>query len=102
MARLKILQHVDDKQVDIIRRLTTTTTMQTKLEELYEPDDGTTKLHTLGALFNMCVFQEEEDINIPNQQTYNGINLVKAKLSIRTNQVTRMMVREVIYMALKR
>ena len=30
---------------------------------LYKPHDGTTKLHTLGALFNMCVLQEEEDVS---------------------------------------
>ena len=29
---------------------------------LYKPHDGTTKLHTLGALFNMCVLLEEEDV----------------------------------------
>ena len=37
--------------------------MWAKLKELYEPHDGTTKLHTLGALFNMCVLQEEEDVS---------------------------------------
>ena len=55
MARLEILLHIDDKQADIIRRLTTTVALWAKLKELYEPHDGTTKLHTLGALFNMCV-----------------------------------------------
>ena len=63
MARLEILLHVDDKQADIIRRLTTTVAMWTKLKELYEPHDGTAKLHTLGALFNMCVLQENEDVS---------------------------------------
>ena len=29
---------------------------------IYEPHDGTTKLNTLGALFNMCVLLEEEDV----------------------------------------
>ena len=52
MACLEILLHVDDKQADIIRRLTTTAAMWAKLKELYEPHDGTTKLHTLGAFFN--------------------------------------------------
>ena len=55
MARLEILLHVDDKQADIIPRLTTTATMWAKLKELYEPHDGMTKLHTLGALLIMCV-----------------------------------------------
>ena len=55
MARLEILLHIDDKQEDIIRRLTTTAAMLAKPKALYEPHDGTTKLHTLGALFNMCV-----------------------------------------------
>ena len=55
IAHLEILLHVDDKQADIIRRLTTTAALWAKLKELYEPHDGTTKLHTLGALFNMCV-----------------------------------------------
>ena len=36
--------------------------MCAKLKELYEPHDGTTKLHTLATLFNMCVLQEEEDV----------------------------------------
>ena len=38
--------------------------MWEKLKELYEPHDGTTKLHTLDALFNMCVSQEEEEFFI--------------------------------------
>ena len=62
MACLEILLHVDDKQADIIRRLITTAAMWAKLEELYKPHDGTTQLHALGALFNMCVFQEQEDV----------------------------------------
>ena len=37
--------------------------MWAKLKELYEPHDGTTKLHTLGALFNMCMLLEEEDVS---------------------------------------
>ena len=53
MAHLEILLHGDDKQADIIRRLTTTAAMWQKLKELYDSHDGTTKLHTLGALFNM-------------------------------------------------
>ena len=36
--------------------------MWAKLKELYEPQDCTTKLHTLATLFNMCVLQEEEDV----------------------------------------
>ena len=36
--------------------------MWAKLKELYEPHDGTTKLHTLATMFNMCVLQEEEDV----------------------------------------
>ena len=38
--------------------------MWEKLKELYEPHDGTTKLHTLDASFNMCVSQEEEEFFI--------------------------------------
>ena len=34
-----------------------------KTERLYKPHDGMIKLHTLGALFNMCVLQEEEDVS---------------------------------------
>ena len=39
------------------------TAMWAKLKELYEPHDGTTKLHTLGALFNMCPLLEEENVS---------------------------------------
>ena len=53
MVRMEILLHVDDKQADNIQRLTTTAAMWQKLKELYDSHDGTTKLHTLGALFNM-------------------------------------------------
>ena len=35
-----------------------------KLKDLYHPHDGTTKLHTLDASFNMCVSQEEEEFFI--------------------------------------
>ena len=37
--------------------------MWAKLKELYEPHHGTTKLHTLGASFNMCLLLEEEDVS---------------------------------------
>ena len=28
---------------------------------MFEPQDGTTRIHTLATLFHMCVFHEEED-----------------------------------------
>ena len=34
--------------------------MWAKRKELYEPHDGTTKLHTLATLFNIFVLQEED------------------------------------------
>ena len=61
-ARLEIILNVDEKQSEIIRKLTSAAAMWAKLKELYEPHDGTTKLHTLATLFNMCVLQEEEDV----------------------------------------
>ena len=61
-ARLEIMLNVDEKQSEIIRKLTSAAAMWAKLKELYEPQDGTTKLHTLATLFNMCVLQEEEDV----------------------------------------
>ena len=36
--------------------------MWAKLDKLNEPHDGMTKLHTLGALFNMRVLHKEEDV----------------------------------------
>ena len=68
MVRLEILLHVDDKQADIIRRLTTAAAMWAKLKELYEPHDGTTKLHTLGALFNtyVCVARRGRCFYLPS------------------------------------
>ena len=50
MARLEILLHIDDKQADIIQRLTTTIVIWVELKELYKPQDGMTKLHTLDGL----------------------------------------------------
>ena len=37
--------------------------MWAKLNELYKPHDGATKLHALGALLNMCVLQVQEDVS---------------------------------------
>ena len=54
--------NVDEKQLEVIRKLTSAIAMWAKLKELYEPQDDTIKLYTLATLFNMCVLQEEEDV----------------------------------------
>ena len=62
-AKLEILLHVEDRQTDAIRKLTTATEMWSKLKQMFEPQDGTTRIHTLATLFhNVCVLQEEEDV----------------------------------------
>ena len=61
-AKLEILLHVEDKQADAIRKLATVAEMWSKLKQMFEPQDGTTRIHTLATLFHMCVLQEEEDV----------------------------------------
>ena len=61
-AKLEIMLHAEDMQVDAIRKLTTTTEMWSKLKQTFEPQDGTTRIHTLATLFHMCNLQEEEDV----------------------------------------
>ena len=54
-AGLEIMLNVDEKKSEVIRKFTSGATMWAKLKEVYEPPDGTTKLHTLTTLFNMWV-----------------------------------------------
>ena len=61
-AKLETLLHVEDKQADGIRKLTTTTEMWSKVKQMFEPQDGTTRIHTLPTLFHMWVLQEEENV----------------------------------------
>ena len=61
-VRLDIILNVQEKQPEVIRKLTSVAAMWAKLKQQYEPWDGTTKLHTLATLFNICVLQEEEDV----------------------------------------
>ena len=43
-ARLKIILNVDERQLDVIQKLTSPTTKWAKLKEPYKPKDATTKL----------------------------------------------------------
>ena len=61
-AKLEILLHVEDKQADAIRKLATVAEMWSKLKQMFEPQDGTTRIHTLATMFHMCVLQKEEDV----------------------------------------
>ena len=36
--------------------------MWSKLKQMFEPQDDTTRIHTLATMFHMCVLQEEEDV----------------------------------------
>ena len=60
---LEIILNVDETQLDIVRKLAFVTILCAKLRNnvKFEPQDGTTKLHTLATMFNMCVLQEEAD-----------------------------------------
>ena len=54
-AKLEILVHVEDKPADGIQKLTIAAEMWSKLKHMLEPQDGTTRIHTLATLFHMCV-----------------------------------------------
>ena len=60
-AKLEILVHVEDKPADGIQKLTIAAEMWSKLKHMLEPQDGTTRIHTLATLFHMCVLQEDEE-----------------------------------------
>ena len=36
------------------------TEMWSKLKQMFEPQDGTTRIHTLATLFHMCILSEED------------------------------------------
>ena len=61
---METILNVDETQSDTIRKLAFVTILCAKLRNnvKFEPQDGTTKIHTLATLFNMCVLQEEEDV----------------------------------------
>ena len=59
--RLEIILNLDRKQWKVIWKLTCTTTMWAKLNDLHEPQD---KLHTLAILSNMCVTIRKHLINL--------------------------------------
>ena len=40
----------------LFEKLTFANTMWTKVKELYAPQDGKTRIHSLATMFNMCVF----------------------------------------------
>ena len=44
----------NQREVDVIDKLTFVE-MWTKLRELFDPQDGTTKIHTLATLFHMSI-----------------------------------------------
>ena len=56
-------KNVDETQSDTIRKLAFVTILCAKLRNnvKFEPQDGTTKLHTFTTMFNMCVLQEDAD-----------------------------------------
>ena len=59
--KLEILLHVEDIQVDAIRKLTTAVEMWLKLKQMFEPQDGITRILTIATMFHMCVLQEDEE-----------------------------------------
>ena len=58
-ARMEIIMHLSDEQVDYVRNLQTTNEMWEYLRKIHQPSDGTTKRFSFRSLMNLQMKEGE-------------------------------------------